>query len=76
MANASPAAVVQVVQNSSYAALFQQAFGANVFSNTTTAFTDVGLALQQYQLEDPSFHPYHQQVRLRRPRSSSATASP
>jgi cytochrome c peroxidase len=58
MANASPAAVVQVVQNSSYAALFQQAYGANVFSNTTTAFTDVGLALQQYQLEDPSFHPY------------------
>src|SRR5580692_5624440 len=58
MANTSQAAVVQVVQNASYAALFQQAFGANVFSNTATAFTDVGLALQQYQLEDPSFHPY------------------
>ena len=58
MANASQAAVVQVVQNASYAALFQQAFGANVFSDTATAFTDVGLALQQYQLEDPSFHPY------------------
>jgi cytochrome c peroxidase len=58
MANASPAAVVQVVQNSSYAALFQQAYGATVFSNPTTAFTDIGLALQQYQLEDPSFHPY------------------
>ena len=58
MANTSQAAVVQVVQNASYAALFQQAFGADVFSNTATAFTDVGLALQQYQLEDPSFHPY------------------
>jgi len=58
MANTSQAAVVQVVQNASYAALFQQAFGANVFSDTATAFTDVGLALQQYQLEDPSFNPY------------------
>jgi cytochrome c peroxidase len=58
MANASAAAVVQVVQNASYVALFQQAFGANVFSNPATAFIDVGLALQEYQLEDPDFHPY------------------
>jgi cytochrome c peroxidase len=58
MDNASPAAVVAVVQNASYAPLFEQAFGANVFSDPTTAFTDIGLALQQYQLEDPSFHPY------------------
>lgn len=58
MANTSQAAVVQVVQNAGYAALFQQAFGANVFSNTATAFTDIGLALQQYQVEDSSFHPF------------------
>jgi cytochrome c peroxidase len=58
MGNTSQAAVVAVVQNASYAALFQQAYGANVFSNPATAFTDIGLALQQYQLEDPSFHPY------------------
>ena len=58
MANTSQAAVVQVVQNASYAALFQQAFGANVFSDPGTAFTDVGLALQEYQLEDSDFHPY------------------
>ena len=58
MANASQAAVVTVVQNANYAALFEQAYGVNVFSNTQTAFTDIGLALQQYQLEDPSFHPY------------------
>ena len=58
MANTSQSAVVQVVQNASYAALFQQAYGANVFSNTATAFTDIGLALQQYQIEDPSFHPF------------------
>jgi cytochrome c peroxidase len=58
MANTSQAAVVQVVQNASYVALFQQVFGADVFSNTATAFTDVGLALQEYQLEDPSFNAY------------------
>jgi cytochrome c peroxidase len=58
MANASQAAVVSVVQSASYASLFQQAYGADVFSNTTTAFTDVGLALQEYQLEDPSFNAY------------------
>lgn len=58
MANTSQAAVVQVVQNSSYATLFQQAFGATIFSDTATAFTDVGLALQAYQMEDPSFHAF------------------
>ena len=58
MGSTSQAAVVTAVQNASYAALFQQAYGTDVFSNATAAFTDIGLALQQYQLEDPSFHPY------------------
>ncbi len=58
MANASEAAVVAVVKNASYAALFAQAFGGNVFSDTQTAFTDVGLALQAYQQEDPSFNAF------------------
>jgi cytochrome c peroxidase len=58
MDNPSQAAVVAVVQNASYAALFQQAYGANVFSDTTTAFTDVGLALQAYQQEDPTFNAF------------------
>jgi cytochrome c peroxidase len=58
MANTSQAAVVAVVQSASYAALFQEAYGANVFSNTATAFTDVGLALQAYQQEDPSFNAF------------------
>jgi cytochrome c peroxidase len=58
MANTSQAAVVAVVQNASYAALFQQAYGATVFNNTATAFTDVGLALQAFQQEDPSFNAF------------------
>lgn len=58
MANTSEAAVVAVVQSASYAALFQQAYGADVFNDTQTAFTDVGLALQAYQREDPSFNAF------------------
>jgi cytochrome c peroxidase len=58
MNNASQAAVVQTVQSASYAALFQQAFGAGVFSDANATFTDIGLALQAYQVEDPSFAPY------------------
>jgi cytochrome c peroxidase len=58
MNNASPAAVVQTVQTASYAALFQQAFGAGVFSDANATFNAVGTALQAYQVEDPSFAPY------------------
>lgn len=58
MNNASAASVVQAVQNSSYAALFVQAFGPAVFGNTNTAFADIGQALKAFQTEDPSFHPY------------------
>ena len=58
MNNPSAAAVVQTVQNSSYASLFKQAFGTSVFSNSTTAFTNIGLALQAFQQEDQSFAPY------------------
>ncbi len=60
MANTSQAAVVQVVQSASYAALFQQAFGATVFNDPATAFTDVGLALQAYQLRGSRLPPLYQ----------------
>ena len=58
MANTNAAAVVAAVQSSSYAALFQQTWGANIFNDPDTAFTDIGLSLQSYQLEDPDFHPF------------------
>ena len=58
MNNSSQAAVVQTVQKSSYAVLFQQAFGSSVFGDTVTAFNAIGTALQAYQNEDPSFAPY------------------
>ena len=54
----SKAFVVLAVQNGAYAALFKQAFGADVFSDTDTAFAALGKAVQAYETEDISFHPY------------------
>jgi cytochrome c peroxidase len=58
MNNPSKAAVVQAVQNASYVALFQQAFGADALHDVNTAFTDIGTAIEAYEHEDVSFHPY------------------
>lgn len=58
MNNPSKDAVVQAVKSGTYADLFKQVFGANVFDDTDTAFADVGQAIQSFEQEDPSFHPY------------------
>jgi len=58
MANASRADVVTQLQAGPYAALFRQAFGAQVFDEVDRAFAAAGQALQAFQLEDVSFHPY------------------
>ena len=58
MANTSIHDVVTKLQGASYSALFKQAFGAGVFGDTGAAFSAALSALQAYQLEDSSFHPY------------------
>jgi cytochrome c peroxidase len=60
MANDSPAEVVARVRASApSAAAFTRAFGAAVLAgDTDAAFADVLGALQAFQIEDPSFHPY------------------
>ncbi|BFI94645.1 MAG: cytochrome c peroxidase [Rhodanobacter sp.] len=58
MANASPAAVVAAVRDGAYAQPFAQVFGADVFQHPRQAFDDIGVALEAFQAEDPSFHPY------------------
>jgi cytochrome c peroxidase len=58
MANASPTAVVTSVRNGALARQFQQVFGADAFRDTEQAFADIGAALEDFQAEDPSFHPY------------------
>ncbi|TXI82964.1 MAG: c-type cytochrome, partial [Cupriavidus sp.] len=58
MANASPEAVVAAIQRAPYANLFRRAFGDDIFQDTRRAFQMAGAALQSFQTEDHSFHPY------------------
>ncbi|HEY4370154.1 MAG TPA: cytochrome c peroxidase [Steroidobacteraceae bacterium] len=59
MANRNPADVVKKVRVSEYAELFRQAYGERIFDDSKQAFAKVGEALQAFQLEDDSFHPYN-----------------
>jgi cytochrome c peroxidase len=58
MANSSAAAVVTKLQHSTYADSFRKVFGADVFSHIDRAFAHIGEALEAFQTEDASFHPY------------------
>lgn len=58
MANKSPAEVVKKLEAAAYADQFRAAFGADVFQRPREAFQRALEALQAYQLEDISFHPY------------------
>jgi cytochrome c peroxidase len=58
MANKSPADVVRKLKSGAYAEQFRQAFGADVFKDDKAAFQHALEALQAYQIEDNSFHPY------------------
>lgn len=58
MANASPAAVAAKLQRAPYAAEFRHVFGAQVFDHPQQAYQNALLALERFELEDPSFHPY------------------
>lgn len=58
MANASSADVVKKLQAADYAPLIAKAFGAKAFDDSDAAFANALQALQAYQLEDKSFHPY------------------
>jgi cytochrome c peroxidase len=58
MANASGDAVVAKLRAGGYADLFRQAFGANALDDPASAFASASRALQAFQMEEPSFHPY------------------
>ena len=58
MANTSPAAVVERVLASASAPLFRQLFAADATRDPEGALNAIGNALQAFQLEDASFHPY------------------
>ena len=50
MNNSSRQAVVNKIAGSSYAALFRQEFGANIFNDTDAAFTQIGVAIAAFEL--------------------------
>ncbi|HVV48815.1 MAG TPA: cytochrome c peroxidase [Polyangia bacterium] len=56
MANASPAEVARKIQAAPYAADFARAFGDDTTADTV--FENALRALEAFQKEDPSFHPY------------------
>lgn len=58
MANASKADMVDKLKRATYAADFQRVFGNDIFARPEDAFSRAVFALQQYQKEDPEFHPF------------------
>ena len=50
MNNPSRQAVMTKIATSAYAPLFQAEFGANAFANTDAAFTQVGVAIEAFEL--------------------------
>ena len=58
MANPDPAAIVAKLKQASYAGEFRRLFGAAIFDHPEQAFGRMLDALERFQLDDPSFHPY------------------
>lgn len=58
MANNNETEVAQKIQASEYAKQFQQVYGEQIFSDPEKTLTQVGKALEAFQTEDASFHPY------------------
>ena len=65
MANASPADVVAKLARAPYAPLFRGAFPAVAWSDVEGAFNAALRALEAFQREDASFHPYTSKFDLR-----------
>ena len=58
MANTSKTELVSRVQKAVYSEEFKKVFGVTIFDHPDLAFDQVGIALQQYQLEDSGFHSF------------------
>jgi len=59
MANAGPAEVAAKLQHANYADEFRKEFGAQIFEDPAKAYAQARIALERFELEDPSFHPYN-----------------
>jgi cytochrome c peroxidase len=58
MANRNPAAIVAKLRTAPYAGAFRVAFGRDVLHDVKTAFASALIAIETFELDDPSFHPY------------------
>jgi cytochrome c peroxidase len=58
MANPDVAAINAKLRRAGYAKQFQQLYGADIFEQPATAVAKATLALEAFQLQDPSFRPY------------------
>lgn len=58
MANASVSAIITKLGNAPYKDEFKALYGANIFDNPDIALARVLFSIQQYEKEDPDFHPY------------------
>lgn len=58
MANRDPAAVVAKLRAAPYASAFRSAFGRDVLSDTRSAYAAALEAIETFELDDPSFHPF------------------
>ena len=59
MANASPEEVVTRLKRAPYADDIRKAFGAEIFDEPSRAFTAMLTALERFELDDPTLHPYN-----------------
>ena len=59
MANAGPADVAAKLRRGTYADEFRRVFGARVFDDPVQAYAQALKAIERFELEDPSFHPYN-----------------
>jgi cytochrome c peroxidase len=76
MANRRPADVVARLRRAPYADAFRALFGAQAFDHPELAFDQATRALQAFQLEDPSFHPYSSRYDLYAGNKIGGTMSP
>jgi len=58
MANRSPEAVVAKLRRAAYAEEFRRVFGAQVFDDPVMAYGAALAALERFELDDVSFHPF------------------
>jgi cytochrome c peroxidase len=76
MANGDKGHVVERIAASPYADAFRRAFGPDIFRDAETAFQRAAGALQAFQLEDVSFHPYSSRYDLYASNKSGGALSP